>query len=60
MRREGRVRNGAAKKIERLLERAIVRFVRRQVLAALRLEMATERGLAQIARRASVDDCCPK
>jgi hypothetical protein len=31
IRREGRVRNGAAKKIERFLERAIVLFLRRHV-----------------------------
>ena len=52
IRREGRVRNGTAKKIERFLERLIVLFVRRHVglrarfFGAFRLEVTAERGLA--------------
>jgi hypothetical protein len=50
--RERRVGNGAAQKIKRLLERAIIFLVRRHVrlrarlLVAFALEMATERSLA--------------
>jgi hypothetical protein len=52
IRREGRVRNGAAKKIERFLEGAIVLFLRWHVglrarfFSTFRLEVTAERGLA--------------
>ena len=51
-RRESRVRNGAAQEIKRLLERAVILFIRRHIglrarfLAALGLEVAAERRLA--------------
>ena len=52
IRRECRVRNGAAKKIERFFERAVILFLRRHVrlraqfFSAFRLEVTAERGLA--------------
>ena len=62
IRREGRVCDHAAKKIERFLERSVILFVRRHVglrarfFSAFRLEVAAERDLAfDISARLQID-----